>query len=198
MPAKIISDIKIAQKVKKRMIEDIAGLLGISKKYLFTYGDHIAKINLDILAKLKNKKTGKYILVTAITPTPLGEGKTVTTIGLAMSLNRVGKLASVCIRQPSLGPVFGIKGSAGGGGYSQVLPREDFDLHFTGDAHAVGLPIMLPRLFWIIRIFRDNKLNIDLEQVFWRRVVDIGDRVLRNIKIGLGNGYQWRGARERF
>ena len=118
----------------------------------------------------------------------MGEGKTVTTIGLAMSLNRMGKFASVCIRQPSLGPVFGIKGSAGGGGYSQVLPREDFDLHFTGDAHAVGLAHNVAAAFLDNSIFRDNKLNIDLEQVFWRRVVDIGDRVLRNIEIGLGTG----------
>ena len=186
MPTKILSDIKIAQKVKKSKIEDIAALLGINKKYLFTYGDYIAKINLEIFERIKNKKLGKYILVTAITPTPLGEGKTVTTIGLAMSLNRVGKLASVCIRQPSLGPVFGIKGSAGGGGYSQVLPREDFDLHFTGDAHAVGLAHNVAAAFLDNSIFRDNKLNIDIEQIFWRRVVDIGDRVLRNIKIGMG------------
>jgi len=188
MPTKPLSDIKIAQKVKKAKIVKIASLLGINKKYLFTYGDYIAKINLDILGKIKNKKLGKYILVTAITPTPLGEGKTVTTIGLAMSLNRVGKLASVCIRQPSLGPVFGIKGSAGGGGYSQVLPREDFDLHFTGDAHAVGLAHNVAAAFLDNSIYRENKLNIDIEQIFWRRVVDIGDRVLRNIKIGLGTG----------
>lgn len=182
----MLSDIAISQRTKKLPIEKIAKRLGIDKKYLIAYGDYIAKINLDILDKIRNKRRGKYILVTAMTPTPLGEGKTVTTIGLGMSLNRIGKTASVCIRQPSLGPVFGIKGSAGGGGYAQVLPREDFDLHFTGDAHAVGLAHNIAAAFLDNSLYRGNKLGIDINKIYWPRVVDIGDRFLRHVKIGLG------------
>ncbi|MBM3244879.1 MAG: formate--tetrahydrofolate ligase, partial [Candidatus Omnitrophica bacterium] len=135
----MMTDYEIALRAKKIPIQKISAKLRIDKKYLVPYGNYIAKIDLGILEKIKTRNKGKLILVTAITPTPLGEGKTVTTIGLSMALNRIGKFASCCIRQPSMGPVFGIKGSAAGGGYSQVLPREDFDLHFTGDAHAVGL-----------------------------------------------------------
>ncbi len=186
LPAKMLPDFKIAQAAKKLPIEDIARQLGINKKYLFPYGRYIAKIDLDILKTLKGKKRAKYILVTAITPTPLGEGKTVTTIGLSMSLNRLGELTSACIRQPSLGPVFGIKGSAGGGGYSQVLPREDFDLHFTGDAHAVGLAHNLAAAFIDNSIFRGNPKKIAADKIHWNRVVDIGDRSLRQVKVGLG------------
>lgn len=182
----MISDIKIAQRAKKKPIQDIAKDLGIAKQYLIPYGDHIAKIDLSILDNLKKRKRGKYVLVTAITPTPLGEGKTVSTIGLSMALNRIGLRSSVCIRQPSLGPVFGIKGSAGGGGYSQVLPREDFDLHFTGDAHAVGLAHNIAAAFLDNSLFRGNPHNIDINRIYWRRAVDIGDRFLRNVRIGLG------------
>ncbi len=180
------SDIKIAQRAKKKPIQDIAKDLGIAKKYLIPYGDYIAKIDLSILDNLKKRPRGKYVLVTAITPTPLGEGKTVSTIGLSMALNRIGLRSSVCIRQPSLGPVFGIKGSAGGGGYSQVLPREDFDLHFTGDAHAVGLAHNIAAAFLDNSLFRGNQHNIDINRIYWRRAVDIGDRFLRNVRIGLG------------
>lgn len=183
----MLPDIIIAKNAKKLFVEQIAKKLNIEKKYLVSYGPYIAKIDLSILEKIKNKKLGKYILVTAITPTPLGEGKTVTTIGLSMALNRLGRLTSVCIRQPSLGPVFGIKGSAGGGGYSQVLPREDFDLHFTGDAHAVGLANNIAAAFLDNSLFRANKFNIDINKIYWRRVVDIGDRFLRNVEIGLGS-----------
>jgi formate--tetrahydrofolate ligase len=182
----MLTDIQIAQKAKKLPIETIAKKLRIDKKYLINYGKFIAKIDLPILDNLSKRRQGKYVLVTAITPTPLGEGKTVTTIGLAMALNRLNHLASVCIRQPSLGPVFGIKGSAGGGGYSQVLPREDFDLHFTGDAHAVGLAHNVAAAFLDNSLFRGNRLGIDINKIYWRRVVDIGDRFLRNLKIGLG------------
>ncbi len=182
----MLSDFKIAHQAKKEPVEKIAARLKINKKHLIAYGRYIAKIDLEILEEIKNKPQGKHVLVTAITPTPLGEGKTVNTIGLSMALNRLGKLASVCIRQPSLGPVFGIKGSAGGGGYSQVLPREEFDLHFTGDAHAVGLAHNVAAAFLDNSIFRSNKLGIDKEKIYWRRVVDIGDRFLRNVKIGLG------------
>jgi formyltetrahydrofolate synthetase len=184
---KMLPDIKIAKIAKKLPIRGIARKLKIDEKYLIPYGKYIAKIDLSLLNKIKNKPKGKYILITAITPTPLGEGKTVTTIGLAMALNKIGKPTSVCIRQPSLGPVFGIKGSAGGGGYSQVLPREDFDLHFTGDAHAVGLAHNIAAAFLDNSLFRGNKFDIDINKIYWRRVVDIGDRFLRKVKIGLGS-----------
>ncbi len=183
----MLSDIKIAQKAKIKPIENIAGKLMIAKKYLIPYGRYMAKIDLGILEGIKNKRQGKYIIVTAITPTPLGEGKTVTTIGLSMALNRLGKLASTCIRQPSLGPVFGIKGGAAGGGYSQVLPMEDFNLHFTGDVHAVGLAHNLAAAFLDNSLFKGNKLNIDPEKIYWRRVMDVSDRSLRHIRIGLGS-----------
>jgi len=182
----MLSDIEIVRKEKKEPIERIAGKLKIDKKYLIPYGRYIAKIDLSILDKIKDKKKGKYILVTAITPTPLGEGKTVTTIGLSMSLNKLGKLTSTCIRQPSLGPVFGIKGGAAGGGYSQVLPMEDFNLNFTGDVHAVGLANNLAAAFLDNSVFKGNTLNINPDKIYWRRVLDVSDRFLRNVRIGLG------------
>ena len=182
----MLSDIEIVQKSKKEPIEKIARILRMDASYLIPYGKYIAKIELSILEKVKNRPQGKYVLVTAITPTPLGEGKTVTTIGLSMALNRLGKLTSTCIRQPSLGPVFGIKGGAAGGGYSQVLPMEDFNLHFTGDVHAVGLAHNLAAAFLDNRLFKGNKLHIDPEKIYWRRVMDVSDRFLRNVRIGLG------------
>jgi len=181
----MLNDFEIAKSAKKEPIEKIARRLKINKKHLIPFGQYIAKIDLGIFKELKNKQRGKLILVTAITPTPLGEGKTVTTIGLSMSLNKLGVRASACIRQPSLGPVFGIKGSAGGGGYAQVLPREDFDLHFTGDAHAVGLAHNLAAAFLDNSIFRGNPYNIAADKIYWHRVVDIGDRFLRKVKVGL-------------
>ena len=182
----MLSDIEIVRKAKKGPIKNIADKLKINEKYLIPYGHYIAKIDLSILDKIQDAKKGKYILVTAITPTPLGEGKTVTTIGLSMSLNRLGKLTSACIRQPSLGPVFGIKGGAAGGGYSQVLPMEDFNLNFSGDVHAVGLAHNLAAAFLDNSVFKGNTLNINPEKIYWRRVVDVSDRFLRNVKIGLG------------
>ena len=182
----MLSDIEIVRKAKKEPIEKIAKKLAIDKEYLIPYGHYIAKIDLSILDKIQDTKKGKYILVTAITPTPLGEGKTVTTIGLSMSLNRLGKLTSACIRQPSLGPVFGIKGGAAGGGYSQVLPMEDFNLNFTGDVHAVGLAHNLAAAFLDNSVFKGNTLNINPDKIYWRRVVDVSDRFLRNVRIGLG------------
>ncbi len=182
----MLSDIEIVRKAKKEPVEKIAKKLKINEKYLIPYGRYIAKIDLSILDKIKDKKKGKYILVTAITPTPLGEGKTVTTIGLSMSLNRLGKLTSTCIRQPSLGPVFGIKGGAAGGGYSQVLPMEDFNLNFTGDVHAVGLANNLAAAFLDNSLFKGNTLNINPDKIYWRRVVDVSDRSLRNVRVGLG------------
>ncbi|MFH1413672.1 MAG: formate--tetrahydrofolate ligase, partial [Candidatus Omnitrophota bacterium] len=183
----MLSDIEIVQKAKKIPIEKIARKLKLNKRFLIPYTDYIAKVDLSILEKVKNKPKGKYILVTAITPTPLGEGKTVTTIGLSMALNRLGKLTSTCIRQPSLGPVFGIKGGAAGGGYSQILPMEDFNLHFTGDVHAVGLAHNLAAAYLDNSFFKGNRLNINPERIYWRRVLDVSDRFLRNIKIGLGS-----------
>lgn len=183
---KVPSDLEIAQAAKMRPIVEVAQELGISEEFLELYGKYKAKISLEILKKLEHHKSGRYIDVTAITPTPLGEGKTVTTIGLAMGLNRIGKKAVVNIRQPSLGPVFGIKGGAAGGGYSQVVPMEDFNLHLTGDVHAVGLAHNLCAAFLDNAIVKGNKLNIDPMNIMWRRVVDVSDRALRNIIIGLG------------
>ncbi|MBE3100736.1 MAG: formate--tetrahydrofolate ligase [Firmicutes bacterium] len=180
------SDIEIAQAAKMKNIKEIAEVLGIDEKYLELYGNYKAKVQLGILDELKSRPDGKYIDVTAITPTPLGEGKTVTTIGLSMALNKIGKKAVTCIRQPSLGPVFGIKGGAAGGGYSQVLPMEDFNLHLTGDTHAVGLAHNLLAAFLDTHLMKGNDLNIDPFSITLNRVVDINDRVLRNIIVGLG------------
>jgi len=181
----MLTDLEIAQKANMVPIKKIAGKVGIKENELEFYGNYKAKVSLDILERIKNRPQGKYILVTAITPTPLGEGKTVTTIGLSMALNRLKKTIT-CIRQPSLGPVFGIKGGAAGGGYSQVVPMEDFNLHFTGDVHAVGLAHNLCAAFLDNHIYKGNKLNIDTDSISWKRVVDISDRYLRNVKIGLG------------
>ncbi|MBE3094234.1 MAG: formate--tetrahydrofolate ligase [Actinobacteria bacterium] len=180
------SDIEIAQAAKMKNIKEIAEVLGIDEKYLELYGNYKAKVQLGILDELKSRPDGKYIDVTAITPTPLGEGKTVTTIGLSMALNKIGKKTVTCIRQPSLGPVFGIKGGAAGGGYSQVLPMEDFNLHLTGDTHAVGLAHNLLAAFLDTHLMKGNDLNIDPFSITLNRVVDINDRVLRNIIVGLG------------
>lgn len=182
------SDLEIAQKSKPKPILSIAKSLGIPKKYLELYGDYKAKVSIELLGKLGSRRRAKYIDVTAITPTPLGEGKTVTTIGLAMALSRIGEKTICCLRQPSLGPVFGIKGGAAGGGYSQIVPMENFNLHLTGDIHAVGLAHNLCAAFLDNHLFRKNKLGIDLDRIFWRRVVDVSDRSLRNVRIGVGNG----------
>ena len=180
------SDIEIAQAAKMKNIKEIAENLGIDEKHLELYGNYKAKVQLGILDELKGRPDGKYIDVTAITPTPLGEGKTVTTIGLSMALSKIGKKAVTCIRQPSLGPVFGIKGGAAGGGYSQVLPMEDFNLHLTGDTHAVGLAHNLLAAFLDTHLMKGNDLSIDPFSITLNRVVDINDRVLRNIIVGLG------------
>lgn len=186
MAKKMLSDIEIAQKAKLKPITEIAKKITISEDELELYGRYKAKISLKLLEKLKNRPNGKYIDVTAITPTPLGEGKTVTTIGLSMTLNRIGASSIVCIRQPSLGPVFGIKGGAAGGGYSQVVPMEDFNLHLTGDVHAVGIAHNLLAAFLDNSVLKGNKLDIDMNTIMWKRVVDVSDRFLRNITIGQG------------
>jgi formate--tetrahydrofolate ligase len=182
----MLSDIEIARRSKIEPIEKIAARLRIDKQYLIPYGRYIAKVDPAILRQIKDRPLGGYILITAITPTPLGEGKTVNTIGLSMALNKLGKLTTTCIRQPSLGPVFGIKGGAAGGGYAQVLPMEDFNLHFTGDVHAVSLAHNLAAAFLDNSVFKGNRLNIQPASICWRRVVDVNDRFLRHIRIGLG------------
>ena len=180
------SDIEIAQAAKIKHIKEIAESIGLDEDYLELYGNYKAKVKLEVLEELKGKPDGKYIDVTAITPTPLGEGKTVTTIGLSMALNKIGKNTITCIRQPSLGPVFGIKGGAAGGGNSQVIPMEDFNLHLTGDVHAVGIANNLLAAFLDTHIMKGNELNIDPFSITLNRVVDVSDRALRNIVIGLG------------
>ncbi len=183
---KIKSDIDIAQSIKLKPIEEIAGKMGLTRKDLELHGDYIAKIKLDVLDRLKKRPDAKYIDVTAITPTPLGEGKTVTTIGTGLALNKIGKKTIIAIRQPSMGPTFGIKGGAAGGGYSQALPMEDFNLHLTGDIHAVGMAHNLCAAYLDNHIVKGNKLGIDPYTITWRRVIDVSDRMLRNLVTGLG------------
>lgn len=183
---KVGSDIEIAQAAKLKPIVEIAKKLGIKEDELEMYGKYKAKIELSILDRLKKKKNGKYVDVTAITPTPLGEGKTTTSVGLAMGMNKIGKNAMICIRQPSLGPVFGIKGGAAGGGYAQVVPMEDFNLHFTGDIHAMSAANNLLSAFIENHLHHGNKLDIDIHSITWRRAMDISDRTIRHIVVGLG------------
>ena len=182
----MLSDLEIAQRAKMKPVLEIARDIGIEEDELELYGKYKAKVTLEILKRLESKPQGKYIDVTAITPTPLGEGKTVTTIGLSQGLNKIGKKVITTIRQPSLGPVFGIKGGAAGGGYSQVLPMEDFNLHLTGDTHAVSLAHNLCAAFLDNSVLKGNKLNIDPLSITWRRIIDVSDRFLRNIIVGLG------------
>ena len=183
---KVPEDLEIAQAARLRPITEIARQAGIKEEELELYGKYKAKISLSILDRLKDRPLGKYIDVTAVTPTPLGEGKTVTTIGLSLGIAKLGKNIITTLRQPSMGPVFGIKGGAAGGGYSQVLPMEDINLHFTGDIHAVGAANNLLAAFIDNHLLKGNKLNIDADSIVTRRVVDISDRALRQIKIGLG------------
>ncbi len=181
------SDLDIARSVTPRPIVEIAAELGIQPSELELYGPTKAKVTLDAITRLEAERpSGKYVVVTAITPTPLGEGKSTTTVGLAQGLNRIGRKASVNIRQPSLGPVFGIKGGAAGGGYSQVIPMEDFNLHLTGDVHAIGAAHNLAGAFIDNSLHHKNPLGIDPHGILWPRVLDISDRALRHVVIGLG------------
>ncbi len=181
------SDLEIARSVTPRRIVDVAADLGLTEDDIELYGPVKAKVNLRAIERLEAANPrGKYILVTAITPTPLGEGKTTTTVGLAQGLNRIGHRAAVAIRQPSLGPVFGIKGGAAGGGYSQVIPMEDFNLHLTGDVHAIGAAHNLAAAFVDNSLHHRNPLGIDPFSITWPRVVDISDRAIRKMVIGLG------------
>ena len=186
-----MTDIQIAQAAKKENIVEIAKRLGLTEDDIEQYGKYKAKVNLDVLQKSK-RPNGKLILVTAITPTPAGEGKSTVTIGLTQALNKIGKLSAAAIREPSLGPVFGMKGGAAGGGYAQVVPMEDINLHFTGDMHAIGIAHNLISACIDNHINSGNALGIDITKITWKRVVDMNDRALRNIVIGLGgkaNGY---------
>ena len=188
-----MSDIEIAQQAKMRPIIDLAGeKFGIPAEHLDPYGHYKAKISLEYVNSLTDKTDGKLILVTAISPTPAGEGKTTTTVGLGDAMNRIGKKTIICLREPSLGPCFGIKGGAAGGGYAQVVPMEDINLHFTGDFHAIGIAHNLLSALIDNHINHGNTLDIDSRRIQWKRVMDMNDRALRNITVGMGgpaNGY---------
>jgi formate--tetrahydrofolate ligase len=187
------SDIEIAQRATLHRVSRIAAdKLGIGDEHLEPYGHFKAKISLDYLETLKDRPDGRLILVTAISPTPAGEGKTTTTVGLGDALNRIGKKTMVCLREPSLGPVFGVKGGAAGGGHAQVVPMEDINLHFTGDFSAIALANNLLAAMIDNHIHHGNELDIDVRRIAWKRVVDMNDRALRDITASLGgpaNGY---------
>ena len=182
----MLSDIEIAQQAKMQKITDVAAKLGISEDDIELYGRYKAKLSMDLIRRMENEKPGKLVLVTAITPTPAGEGKSTTTVGLAQGLHKIGKKVIVALREPSLGPCMGIKGGAAGGGYSQVVPMEDINLHFTGDFHAITSAHMLLSAMLDNHIQQGNALNIDPRRIVWKRVVDMNDRELRNIVVGLG------------
>ncbi len=188
-----MTDIEIAQKATMQRVSLLAQeKLGIADEHLEPYGHYKAKLSLDYIDSLESKANGKLILVTAVSPTPAGEGKTTTSVGLTDGLNRIGKNAVVCLREPSLGPCFGMKGGAAGGGYAQVVPMEDINLHFTGDFHAIGLANNLLSALVDNHIHHGNDLEIDVRRVVWKRVVDMNDRALRELTVGLGglgNGY---------
>src|SRR5258707_4919530 len=187
------SDIEISQAATKRPIADVAReRLGIAPENLEPYGHYKAKISIDYIKTLKDKPNGKLILVSAITPTPAGEGKTTTTVGLTDALNHIGKKAMLCLREPSLGPSFGVKGGAAGGGYAQVIPMEDINLHFTGDFHAITSAHNLLSALLDNHIYWGNALGLDARRIAWRRVMDMNDRALRSIVNSLGgtaNGF---------
>lgn len=184
------SDIEIAQECKKQKITEIAKVAGVAEEYLEQYGNYKAKVDYKLLKDLEKKENGKLVLVTAITPTPAGEGKTTTSVGLTDGLRKLGKNAIVALREPSLGPVFGVKGGAAGGGYAQVVPMEDINLHFTGDFHAIGAANNLLAAMLDNHIQQGNQLGIDVKQITWKRAVDMNDRQLRHIVNGLGGKMQ--------
>ena len=182
----MLSDIEIAQQAKMQKITDVAAKLGIGEDDIELYGKYKAKLSYDLIRRVEEKQPGKLILVTAITPTPAGEGKSTTTVGLAQGMHKLGKRVIEALREPSLGPCMGIKGGAAGGGYSQVVPMEDINLHFTGDFHAITSAHMLLSAMLDNHIQQGNVLNIDPRRIVWKRVVDMNDRELRNIVVGLG------------
>jgi formate--tetrahydrofolate ligase len=186
----MLTDLEIGQLTKLKNIDEIAAKIGLSPQDIDHYGDYKAKIRYSALFANENNPMGKLILVSAITPTPAGEGKTTVSIGLSQAINRLGKKSIVALREPSLGPVFGIKGGAAGGGWSQVLPMEDINLHFTGDFHAVTAANNTLAALIDNHIYIDNELNIDPRRITWKRVLDVNDRMLRNVVIGLGGSKQ--------
>ena len=181
------TDIQIAQEAEMMHIRDVAGTIGISEDELEFYGKYKAKLSDELWEKIKDNEDGKLVLVTAINPTPAGEGKTTTTVGLGEAMAKLNKKALIALREPSLGPCFGIKGGAAGGGYAQVVPMEDLNLHFTGDFHAITSANNLLAAMLDNHIQQGNALGIDPRQVVWKRCVDMNDRVLRNIVVGLGS-----------
>ena len=188
----MLSDIQIAQSAKMKPIREVAEKIGISEEYLEYYGKYKAKISEDFWQKIEDKPNGKLVLVTAINPTPAGEGKTTTSVGLGQALCKIGKNAVIALREPSLGPVMGIKGGAAGGGYAQVVPMEDINLHFTGDMHAITSACNLLSAAIDNHIHQGNELKIDVRRILWKRAMDMNDRALRNIIVGLGgkiNGF---------
>lgn len=192
MSKKVGSDIEVARDAKMKPIREVAAKLGIQEEHLLPFGHTKAKISMEYIKSLKGQKDGKLILVTAINPTPAGEGKTTTTVGLGDGLNRIGKKAIICLREPSLGPCFGVKGGAAGGGYAQVVPMEDINLHFTGDFHAIGAAHNLLSALIDNHIYWGNELGFDSRRITWRRVMDMNDRALRQINNSLGgvsNGF---------
>jgi formate--tetrahydrofolate ligase len=192
MSKKVGSDIEVARQAKMKPIREVAGKLDIAEEHLIPYGHTKAKVSMDFVKSLKGRPDGKLILVTAINPTPAGEGKTTTTVGLGDGLNRIGKKTVICLREPSLGPCFGVKGGAAGGGYAQVVPMEDINLHFTGDFHAIGTANNLLAALIDNHIYWGNELAFDTRRIQWRRVMDMNDRALRSIVGSLGgvaNGF---------
>ena len=186
------SDIEIAQKATMQRITQVAAKLGIAEEHLEPYGHYKSKLSMAFIDSLQDRPDGKLILVTAMSPTPAGEGKTTTTVGLGDALNHIGKKAMICLREPSLGPVFGVKGGAAGGGYAQVVPMEDINLHFTGDFNAIALANNLLSALIDNHISHGNELGIDIRRITWKRVMDMNDRALRDITVALGgtaNGY---------
>ena len=175
------TDIEIAREASPKHINDIGAKLGIDAEHLLPYGHDKAKVSADFIKSLEGKDDGKLILVTAINPTPAGEGKTTTTVGLGDGLNRIGKKATICIREASLGPNFGMKGGAAGGGYAQVIPMEDMNLHFTGDFHAITSAHNLLSAMIDNHIYWGNEQEIDIRRIAWKRVLDMNDRALRQI-----------------
>src|SRR5690348_15501398 len=183
----MLSDLAVAQHATLKNIHEIAEQMGLTPDDLDIYGSpYVAKLHLEVLEKLQDRPNARYIDVTAITPTPLGEGKTTTLVGLGQAMKHLGKRSVISLRQPSQGPTFGIKGGAAGGGYSQVVPMETFNLHLTGDIHAVSAANNLLAAMIDNRLMRGNPLNIDIDKITWKRVLDVEDRALRRIVIGLG------------
>ena len=182
----MLSDIEIAQQNEMEKIQVIADKCGLTPDDIEQYGHYKAKISFDAIRRLESKPDGKLVLVTAITPTPAGEGKSTTSIGLVQGLQKIGKNAIATLREPSLGPVFGIKGGAAGGGYAQVVPMDDINLHFTGDMHAITAANNLLSAMIDNHIHQGNELQIDLRQLSWTRVLDMNDRALRNVTVALG------------